>query len=278
MVDTTQYCLNIVKKYDYENFLSVLLLPGTSRAAAFAVRAFNVEIAQIQDVTSQALIAKMRLQFWRDTLDDIFHGKSPEQPVAIELQRAVAKYKLSKRWLSSLIDSREDHLENKPFESLQSVEDYSEKSNSVLYYLILQSLGVENVHADHVASHLGKAEGITRLIRGVPHLSSRRIVLLPQDVLMAHKVSQENIIRGSQDQNVKDVVFDIASTAHHHIEHVKDLMKSVPKNARIGLLSHVSVSSYLDALQQVHFDVFNPALQRRNNLLPVRLWWAKFKG
>jgi len=36
------------RKYDYENYLSTLLLPTVnSRAAAFALRAFYVELAQV---------------------------------------------------------------------------------------------------------------------------------------------------------------------------------------------------------------------------------------
>lgn len=275
--DTSQFCLNIVKRSDYENFLATLLLPQRTRPAALAVRAFNVELAQIQDVTTQPVIAKMRLQFWRETLDQIYKGNTPEQPIAVELQRAVAKHKLSKRWLLSLIESREGHLENKQFANVQSVEDYSEKSNSVVYYLVLQSLGVENVHADHVASHLGKAEGIIRLMRGVPHLGAKRIVLLPRDIMMVHNVSQEDIIRGNKDQKVKDVIFDIATTAHHHLQHAKEIMKNVPQNAKIGLLPHVSASTYLGALQRVDFDIFDSSLQKRNPLLPLHLWWAKFK-
>lgn len=42
--------LFVCQKYrnlDYENYLCVLLLPKSSRAAAFAVRAFNVELARV---------------------------------------------------------------------------------------------------------------------------------------------------------------------------------------------------------------------------------------
>ncbi|XP_066969273.1 NADH dehydrogenase (ubiquinone) complex I, assembly factor 6 [Macrobrachium rosenbergii] len=194
-----------------------------------------------------------------------------------QILQAVAKHGLSKRWLLSLIESREDHLENKQFTTLQDVEDYSEKSNSVLYYLILQILGIKNIHADHVGSHLGKAEGIVRLIRGVPHLGSKRIVLLPRDVMMQHKVSQEDVIRGIRDERMKGAVFDIACVAKTHIEHVKALMKDVPPAARIGLLPEVTISSYLRFLQNSDFDVFDSSLQKRNHLLPLHLWWAKVR-
>ena len=35
------------RKYDYENYLSTLLLPTQARSSIFAVRAFNIEIAQV---------------------------------------------------------------------------------------------------------------------------------------------------------------------------------------------------------------------------------------
>lgn len=53
----------------------------------------------------------------------------------------------------------------KHFNSLEDMEKYAEKSVSSVYYLILEGCGVKNVHADHAASHLGKAQGITQQLR-----------------------------------------------------------------------------------------------------------------
>ncbi|XP_069992862.1 NADH dehydrogenase (ubiquinone) complex I, assembly factor 6 [Penaeus vannamei] len=275
-VSVLEYCLDTVKTYEYENFLSLLLLPEQSRPAAIAIRAFNIELAQVPDVTSETLMARMRYQFWRDTLDQIYKGGSPNQPVALLLRRAVENDKLSKWWLKSMIDSREDQLENKQYPSVKAVEEYSEKSNSVLYYLILQSMGIENVHADHAASHIGKAEGLVKLLRGVPFLGAKRMVLLPRDVMMEHSVSQEDVVRGIRDQKMKDVIYDIASIAHQHIEHARSFMKDVPEEARVALLPGTSVFAYLRALQKADFDIFDGSLQKRNSWLPFTLWWAKF--
>uniref|UniRef100_A0A0P4VY62 NADH dehydrogenase (ubiquinone) complex I, assembly factor 6 n=2 Tax=Scylla olivacea TaxID=85551 RepID=A0A0P4VY62_SCYOL len=273
--NTTQYCLDAVRRYDYENFLALLLLPQGARSAGTAVRAFNVEVAQVQDVTSEVLIAKMRLQFWRETLDEIYNDDVPRQPVAMELHRAIRKHRLSRRWLRSLVDAREEQLERRYFPSITELEAYSEKSNSSLYYLILQALGSENLHADHAASHLGKAEGIIKSLRGIPHNASKRKVFLPQDIMMKHGVSQEDVIRGSREQNLKDVVYDVASQAYQHVEHARSFMKDVPKEARVALLPAVSVSSFLKTLQKAHFDIFDSSLQLRNNWLPCSLFWAK---
>ena len=80
--------------------------------------------------------------------------------------------------------------------------------------------GVENVHADHAFSHLGKAQGLTNLIRSVPYYAQRRLVILPQEVLAKHKVSHESVFRGGRDKPSRDVIFDVACRAHSHINKV----------------------------------------------------------
>jgi NADH dehydrogenase [ubiquinone] 1 alpha subcomplex assembly factor 6 len=80
--------------------------------------------------------------------------------------------------------------------------------------------GVESIHADHAASHLGKAHGIVNLIRSVPYNAQRKIVSLPQDVLLQHNVPHETVLRGSCTTDLKEAVFDIAARAKQHLDKV----------------------------------------------------------
>ena len=43
---------------------------------------------------------------------------------------------------------------------------------------------MRELHADHAASHLGKAEGIVTFLRSIPYNCSRRQVLIPMDILV----------------------------------------------------------------------------------------------
>lgn len=43
---------------------------------------------------------------------------------------------------------------------------------------------MKDVHADHAASHIGKAQGIVTCLRATPYHSSRRKVYLPMDLCM----------------------------------------------------------------------------------------------
>ncbi|XP_059972301.1 NADH dehydrogenase (ubiquinone) complex I, assembly factor 6 isoform X3 [Mesoplodon densirostris] len=103
---TDRYCLELLRKRDYEGYLCSLLLPAESRSSAFALRAFNVELAQVKDSVSEKTIGLMRMQFWKKTVDDIYCDSPPRQPVAIELWKAVKRHNLTKRWLMKIIDER----------------------------------------------------------------------------------------------------------------------------------------------------------------------------
>ncbi|KAI0221745.1 NADH dehydrogenase (ubiquinone) complex I, assembly factor 6, partial [Lamellibrachia satsuma] len=266
------------RKYDYENFLATLLLPKTARRAAFAIRAFNVEIAQIRDLVSERNIAMMRIQFWKGTLDKIYQGVPPETPVAIELAKAVKQHKLSKQWFARVLEAREDNLYDKHYHNLKEVEHYGEQTVSSIIYLILESLDVRNIHADHAASHLGKATGIVTLIRSVPFNAGHGHIYLPVDLMMQNGISQEEVQRGCREDKMKDLIYNLASQAHLQLEAAKSLKKDVPKAAIPAFLTTVANESYLKSIQRAEFDVFDSRLQLRNNWLPLMLWLRKVKN
>lgn len=77
---------------------SLLISHCELRRTAFALRAFNVELAQIRDLTKSNMISQVRFQFWLDTIDDLYSNKSNQFdnleennfnnfPIAFELKR-----------------------------------------------------------------------------------------------------------------------------------------------------------------------------------------------
>uniref|UniRef100_A0A7N8XAG0 NADH dehydrogenase (ubiquinone) complex I, assembly factor 6 n=1 Tax=Mastacembelus armatus TaxID=205130 RepID=A0A7N8XAG0_9TELE len=253
-----KYCLELVRSRDYEGFVASLLLPEEARRSSLALRALNVELAQVKDSVSQKTIGLMRMQFWKTAIEEMYRDEPPKQPVSAEL------------W-------REKDLEDRAYRNLQELEAYSENTQSTLMYLLLQCLGVKDVHADHAASHIGKAQGIVTCLRATPYHSGRRKVYLPMDICMLHGASQEDFIRGSREQNVRDVVYDIASQAHVHLQHARSFSHSVPAAATAAFLPTVVLEDYLQRVRKVDFDVFHPSLQSRNPLLPIWLYLRSWK-
>lgn len=222
----------------------------------------------------------MRLQFWKDTIVKLFDKTSvlPEHPVVGELSLVINKHKLTKRYFDRLIAARE--IQNLNFVSIKQMENYTEEATSTLTFLLLEALNCRNVHADHAASHLGKAQGITNILRSIHLQRSRSQYLpIPQEILMKHGCSQERFIRSkSDDKAVEEVVFEVATLAHQHLKKSLALMDKVPKESQIAFLPAVTVKRYLERLRRANFYLVEKNLAVRDSLLPLALYWNRFKG
>lgn len=203
----------------------------------------------------------------------------PEQhPVINELNIIIKEKNLTKRYFDRLVGSRK--IQNLNFITSKQLENYAEETVSCVFYLLLEMLGCRNVHADHAASHLGKALGISNLLRSIHAQRNRSQYLpIPQELLMKHGVSQEQFFRSRlNDKGVEDVVFDTAALAHQHLEKSLKLMPKVPKESKIVFLPAVTCMRYLEKLRKANFNLTDKSLGSRDNLLPLALYWNRFKG
>lgn len=219
--------------------------------AYFAIRAFNIELARIPDVVSMPQIGAMRMQFWRDTIDKTFKGTPPLEPVAILLAAYLDQgYKMSKTWFQRIISARDRKLTHPGFTNMEELESYAESTYSTLLYLTLSALPLEALTTDHLASHVGKAAGITAVLRGVPLLAfppppnqhsnnpagmglpptreEQGVVTLPLDVMSQCGVKEEDIFRqGANAPGLRDAVFSIATRASDHLITARTMLKNV---------------------------------------------------
>jgi len=152
-LEPSQYCMDLVQKQDYEHYLTNLLIPATARRAAFAARAFSCEVAGVRDSVTDRTIGLMRVQFWKDAISAIYEGRSvPQHPVVMELAGLVATHQPNQQLLQNLAGSRDHFLSDRPFHSLEEVEEYGEKAFSSVYLLLLEVMGNSSGHAKHAAT------------------------------------------------------------------------------------------------------------------------------
>lgn len=248
------------------------------RSPTLVIRAFNVEVARIPDQTTDTQTAAFRLQFWHDAVKDIYKNDQilqniPANPIIQELFKICNCYKLNKRHLEKLIISRSNLLKSKHFKSLEDLESYVEDSVSSIYYLILSVAGITNVHADHAASHLGKAQGIANMLRSIHISNHHKTVPLPMDILMKYQISQESVLRGVISENMRNVIFEVAIRANSHLQKARSI--SVPKITNQIFLPATAVSSYLTKLQKCNFNVFDKSLQLGTPMLPLKFYYNR---
>lgn len=273
-----------MRRHDYEGYLCSLSLPKEYRAAAFAIRAFNVETVQAIENAKEPTLGLMRLQWWSSAVDDIYKKDIvPAQPVAVALKQVVVESGLNKRWLDRIIDARyKDAERTAPPKTLASLEDYAENTTSSMLYLQLEAAGIKNTKADHVASHVGKAIGLVNLLRGTPFHARRRSTMLPTDLMMKHGVATESVFRGEASEQLCDVALAFASTAKANLDKGRRLFEGVPRVARGLLLPAIPAGDYLDALEVANFNLFDPALASLEGTsmlkMQAKITWHAWRG
>jgi hypothetical protein len=181
MVSTTanaDYCLNLVKSHDFENYLVGLLVPRLDRTHFFAVHAFNVEMALIKSSTmDNKNAARMRCKWWLEFLSQVYDGgydqSTYQHPVAQSLSVAIQERSLSRRWLEYLVESRLQDILSPQTETLSELEDVVEKSHSSLLYLTLETVNPNQngypQEVDYMASHVGVSFGLVSVLRGTAY-------------------------------------------------------------------------------------------------------------
>lgn len=170
------------------------------------------------------------------------------------------------------------------FMTMEELEQYTEKSTSSTYYLLLKIVGVDDLNVDHAASHLGKAQGIANSLRTLGAVTVRQsrglnvMPPIPQEILLAHGCSYEKILRQRPDDAaVQNCIFDVASTAKTHLDKARSLSSKVPPSARSVLLPALAVDRFLTRLQLANFYLYSDRIAKRDGLLALVYFWNNIR-
>ncbi|PUU81470.1 Squalene/phytoene synthase [Tuber borchii] len=294
------YCLDLLRKHDKPSHLLSVFQPSYSKDTYLSLRAFNTETSLIPDQVSNTTLGRLRINFWRDNLTKLFsppppahHYTPPAEPTLLLLSHAVhANHaKLTKGFLTRVLAEREKYLGNVPFRNMQDLEAYAEGTYASLLYATLEGLGLRDTGLDHVASHVGKAEGIVAVIRGLAVLARVEeggAVVLPLDLCAEVGLRQEDVLRRAQGRGsgddgedavgrLKEVVFRIATLANDHLITARKMVAEEPTARGVafsGFMRAVPTAIYLERLERVDFDPFDNRLQRPDWKLPWRAYRA----
>ncbi len=87
MAENNRYCLDLVKKSDHDRYMTILYAPPDRRDDLSALYAFNYEISRIRESISEVMLGEIRLQWWREAIDDIFQGTTRKHDIIPLWQR-----------------------------------------------------------------------------------------------------------------------------------------------------------------------------------------------
>jgi len=107
-----RYVLDLVRSADRDRFLGALFAPEPARTDLLALLAFNHELARTRSVTREPMLARIRLEWWREAVAEAAGESKPRaQPVVESLSETVRRHHLPAQGLVALIDTREEEID-----------------------------------------------------------------------------------------------------------------------------------------------------------------------
>lgn len=172
-------CAELVERGDPDRFRAVMAAPVEARAQLFPLYAFNLEVARAPWVTQEPLIAEMRLQWWRDVVENAASGAARAHEVAGPLHDLIRDFGLPVEVLDRLIAARRWDIHREPHEGVEGLTAYLEDTGAGLMWLAARALGAPDASEAAVRAY-GWASAAAAYIRAVPELEARGRQPLPE--------------------------------------------------------------------------------------------------
>ncbi|MCA8878726.1 MAG: squalene/phytoene synthase family protein [Rhodobacteraceae bacterium] len=143
--------------------------PLAARKVLLPIYAFNLEVARAPWVTHEPAIAEIRLQWWRDALDEIAAGGEVRRhevasPLAGVLDAEAA------RVLDGLVAARRQDCYAEPFADAAEFRSYLDDTAGGLMWVAARALGADDPAPVRAA---GRAAGLAAFLLALPELATR---------------------------------------------------------------------------------------------------------
>lgn len=197
-------CADLVQRGDPDRFLAVMAAPVHARAQLLPLYAFNLEVARAPWVTEEPLIAEMRLQWWRDVVENAQSGAARAHEVAGPLHDLIRDFGLPVAVLDRLIAARRWDIHREPHDSAEALIDYLDDTGAGLMWLAARALGAPDGAEAAVRAH-GWATAAAGYLRAVPELEARGRQPLP-DGMTARDLAERGLARLAEARRARKTV------------------------------------------------------------------------
>jgi len=260
-------CQALVKSVDEDRYLAALFAAPEQRAGLCALYAFNHEIAKVRDVISEPMLGEIRLQWWREAIEEIFLGGSVRQNETVEgLAQIVKIYGLDRGKLDALIDARAFDLYDEPMETWDQLVAYLSATAGGLMSLALQITSPGAPVSEEYVRACGIAWGSLGLLRALPLHARRRQMFLPQELLAKHDIELETLLAGKAGLQLTALVGEILDRSKTELRKARQLMSTRPVEALPAVLYVGLSGAYTRKIERAGQDLFTHDL----SLSPLR--------
>ena len=127
-----EFCRTQFKEDEPERYFISLFAPKNVHASLWGIFAFNSELSRITNTVTEPMIGRIRLQWWRESLEKLEENKGRGHYILQSLQIPLALKKTTLSDLISLIDSREIEFEERGSCDIEKILKYADSTLGLL--------------------------------------------------------------------------------------------------------------------------------------------------
>jgi phytoene synthase len=209
----------------------------------------------VRETVSEPLLGEIRLQWWRDALENPEAARA--NPVAAALSDAIARFDLPKAALLGLIDARAFDLYDDAFRSFAALEAYVGATASSLFHLAATILDPSQpTDGLGAAEHGGAAYALTGLLRAFPWTSARGQLFIPLDILDKHGLDRAAVAAGATTPALRSALADLRAIARENLDSFLNRIDGLPDGCRAAFLPVALSEPYLRQMEKKGYDPF----------------------
>ncbi len=212
----------LLRQYDQDRYLACLFAPQDKRHHLEALYAFNAEVARISGQVSEPQLAEIRLQWWLDTVEGIYHGDTQQHPVAQGLANAIEVGDIPKHALLNLAKAHQFDFYSDAMPSLNDLEGYLGETQSALIHMAAMILDRDAALECAEASGLaGVAYGLAQVLNAMPRSGRLKQCFLPRDLLALRHVVPTEIYAEASEAGVMVVLAELREKARERLREAR---------------------------------------------------------
>ena len=258
--------LQEIQKFDYDRYLSIIFSSKDKREDIMSVILFNLEIARIKSKVSEQMMGLIRLQWWREAIEEIFdESKTPRRHNVVQrLKELTQKYKLNKDDFLTVINAREKDLDESPFATEAEFNEYLFNTSYPINKIILDVLDIHDSNIIAATKDISIAWAMCAVIRSAHRNFGTGRAVFPQDLMAKHNVNIDDVGKPEFIENSKPLVIEFYNKAEGHIntaiQLIKNAAKADVKTALPVLLNINTTQHHLKQIKNNDYDIFTKNL------------------
>lgn len=246
------HCATLARTHDRDRFLCAQFAPAAARDDLYALLAFNLELVRGAETASEPILGQMRVQWWRDAMDDIFAGRPPGHPVAQALSVAAVRQSLPRADVDRLMAARFGDVGAAAPPDLDGLVGFIDDTAGALMHL--HAAVIAPGTDKRALAAVARAWGLVGLLRSVPYHAAAGRRYLPEAVCRAHGLSERALFAGKGGAALRAVMADMADAVDRQLKIARDCTPRPAKGEMALYLPAVLAAGYLSRLRRHGFQ------------------------